>query len=885
MATNAGVRMSRLRVRGAVATVAALSMTAGVTGAAIRADASVANTASTGVTVVGTTPFSVSPKAVRLLHRHDGNAVLSLVVGLEVRNSSQLDEVIRAASTPGSPQYGSYLTRAQYRAMYAPTDVQVAAVRSWLERHGMQVTGASPDNLLIDTQATTAVAEQAFGVAINDYTVGGRQVFANSSSPTVPADLNVRWVTGLDDNAVAQTFHTVRRPTLSGSPPYFPSDFRQAYNVSGVPLSPPNFSGDETIGFTLWGAPLQQSDLDGFASNTSSPRVVIGQAGSDGIDFIPCTAGACQMGGRQSKDTSSWVETAVDVESAHGVAPGAHLRYWLASTNSSGNAHGPALENAVNAAANDPSVHVVSNSWGYPNQDFTDPNLDASLQEAAAVGTTFFFATGDGAQISYPATSPYVVAVGGTTLNLDSHSNYVSESAWAGSGNGCSNKFSRPSWQVGVAAAATCPGRAEPDVAADADLNTGAYVYVFGSGTEVGGTSLSAPLWTGMAAVWNEFNHEHGHAGIGFVTPLLYAIANHSVSYARDFHDVTTGQAGGNPALPGWDEATGWGSPNLAHLVVHPPAMVPGAPSGVTAVAGDASASVSWTAPADNDSPISSYTVRASPGLTTVTAPSRQTTATVHGLTNGTTYTFTVTATNRVGTGQASAPSNPVTPSGGPPIEVPHTEFAFPVTVRTPLIPAVESWPTASDPSGICRYDLRDSVAGGPFAEVKFKPPTSTSVALSLNPSSSYRFEVNVTNCLGQSSGWGMQPSFAPIVWQESSQHLTYHGSWATQSLKTAYGGALNYSTATNASVSATFQGTEVAWISETGPTLGSATVFVDGIPAATVDLSSAVFHPRQLVWTQGWSTQATHTIKIVVNGTAGHPRVDLDAILTFHVQ
>jgi hypothetical protein len=154
-----------------------------------------------------------------------------------------------------------------------------------------------------------------------------------------------------------------------------------------------------------------------------------------------------------------------------------------------------------------------------------------------------------------------------------------------------------------------------------------------------------------------------------------------------------------------------------------------------------------------------------------------------------------------------------------------------------------------------------------------------------LNPSTSYRFELNVTNCLGQSSGFGIQPSFAPLVWQESTKKVTYSGTWTAQSPSGAYGGSVKYATATNASASETFQGTGVAWVSQTGPTMGTATVYLDGVAQKTVNLNNATLHPRQIVWKQGWSTQGKHTIKVVVTGTTGHPRVDLDAFLTFHLQ
>jgi hypothetical protein len=390
-----------------------------------------------------------------------------------------------------------------------------------------------------------------------------------------------------------------------------------------------------------------------------------------------------------------------------------------------------------------------------------------------------------------------------------------------------------------------------------------------------------------MAAVWNELDHQNGRSGIGFVAPLLYTVGNNATAYAQDFHDVTVGQTGGNPALTGWDEATGWGSPNLAHLVTSQASSAPAAPTNVVAAAGDASASVTWTAPADNGSPISSYTIAASPGPASVTVGGTQTTASISNLNNGTPYTFTVRATNGVGTGQASAPSNRVTPTSGsgPAVEAPSTGFAFPGALGTVAVPAVEKWVASSDPHRICSYDLRESVRGGAFYEVALGSPTATSVAVSLNPSMSYRFELNVTNCVGVSSGWGVQPSFAPLAWQESNKRIKYNGAWTTKANHAAYGGGLRFSTTRNASASESFQGAGVAWVSETGPTRGTATVYLDGVAQKTVNLYSPTTHSRQLVWKQGWSFQSRHTITIVVSGTGGHPRVDLDGFLTFHLQ
>jgi hypothetical protein len=510
---------------------------------------------------VGEPPRIVVSHAVTPRRHRDPNAALSLNLGLAVHHSGELDDVISAASTPGNPAYGRYLDHAQYMARFAPTDAEVAAARNWVIGKGMRVTGVSADNLIVSVATTTAVAERAFAVTVNEYSDGERTFFANDVAPSVPADSSVRWVTGLDDYTVAHSF--VAPSFRSGG--YFPSDFQKGYNTGSATTT-------HTIGFTLWGAPLAQTDLTQFAAHTGSPLIVMNGVGANGIDFIPCTDSACTPGGTQSADKSAWIETALDVEAAHGVAPGSHMKYWLAHTTNT-QPDFVALENAVNAAANDSTVRVVSNSWGV-SADAFDPNIDASLQYAAGLGKTFFFSSGDTAEISYPATSPYVVSVGGTHLDLDGSFAYNWESAWAGSGTGCSAHFPRPSWQIGVGGAATCTGRAEPDVAAAADPSTGAYVYFNGGAAQVGGTSLAAPLWAGMTAVWNQANANAGKPLVGFAAPLLYQFGNNASVYHQVFHDVTTGSAGGNPAGSGWDQVTGWGSPNLANLIARHQGLV-----------------------------------------------------------------------------------------------------------------------------------------------------------------------------------------------------------------------------------------------------------------------------------------------------------------------
>jgi kumamolisin len=435
----------------------------------------------------------------------------------------------------------------------------------------------------------------------------------------------------------------------NGAGYYYPDDFLAAYNAGSLA----NADG-QTIGLTLWGAPVPQSDLNTFAITTSTPALVSGQAGSDGIDWIPVNGG--------STDQSSQPEEAMDVEYAHGMAPGSHLKYWLAdmrpgTCDASGNNCLPdpvGLEQALDAAANDASVHVVSNSWStyaeYDPHDSTESMMETVFQYAASVGTTFYFGSGDQGYVSgapcaqaptcttaapsFPADSPYVVAVGGTTLQIRSDYSYANETAWGSqsaaaagaprgteagaTGGGCSTVLARPSWQTGVGAA-DCPGRAVPDVSADADPYSGAVVCTQGRCNNVGGgTSLAAPLWAGMAADVNAHLQISGLPVMGWAAPGLYYLANDPATYARDFHDVVggnndpvVGSTNGYTATVGWDEATGWGSPNLSNLAADWPGQIvlpPTATAIPTAVPSTATATSMAVPPAPTSTPVVPHT-------------------------------------------------------------------------------------------------------------------------------------------------------------------------------------------------------------------------------------------------------------------------------------
>ena len=628
----------------------------------------------------GQTPAAVVDGSATPHGQQNPATPLTLTIGLAAHDSAALDALIAAASDPASPSYGHYLTPAQYMARFAPTDAEVAAVRDWASGAGLTVDGVSPDHLLVTVHAATRQFELAIGVTINDYNVSGRAFRANDRDPVIPANLDIRAISGL---STLHHFHTAlahptTRVSAVRSGGYYPNDFRAAYN-----MEPVGDGSGQTIGLTLWGAPVAQSDLDQFASDSGTARLADGQAGADGIDWTPVNGG--------SSDTTDLGETAMDVEYAHGVAPGSHLKYWLAdcsydSTTNQCNPSETGLEQAINDAANDTSLHVVSNSWGGGEAtSANDPFVsitNMSFQHAASVGTTFYFASGDsgeygdGATVSpsYPADSPYVVAVGGTNLTTDASYAYSGETAWSctslaqctapppdgtgGSGGDCSTVFARPAWQTGVGAA-TCSGRAEPDVAADADPNTGADVYYQGSAQLIGGASLATPLWSGMAAVTNRYLAAQGQTLMGFSAPRIYQLANNTTTDARDFHDVTSG-SNGHPAGVGWDEVTGWGSPNLANLAADW--------TGAGGVPVATATSPPSTTPSPSSTPgadaVPTATSTATPAPTATPSPTNTSTATP-SLTNTSTSTPTNTSTSTAiptdsTTPMAAATSRPV---------------------------------------------------------------------------------------------------------------------------------------------------------------------------------------------------------------------------------
>jgi subtilase family serine protease len=336
---------------------------------------------------------------------------------------------------------------------------------------------------------------------------------------------------------------------------YSPAQIRHAYNFDGITL-PGGGHGDgsgQTIAIVdAFHDPNITSDLHHFDQQFGLSDPALSVVAQDGSNQYPPT-----------DPTGGWeMEESLDVEWAHAMAPGATILLVEATDNSDAN-----LMAAVTYAAAQPHVSVVSMSWGGsedPSQVLDDSQFTTPGGHA---GVTFVASSGDQGTVSYPATSPNVLSVGGTTLRLDGNNNISSETAWFDSGGGLSQVESLPSYQQSALGGSA---RGNPDVAYDADPNTGFAVYDSfanpgGPWTKVGGTSAGAPQWAALIAIANQgraLNHQSSLDGPSQTLPLIYGLSG------SGFHDITSGSnAAGYSAGTGYDLVTGWGSPNAAQVV------------------------------------------------------------------------------------------------------------------------------------------------------------------------------------------------------------------------------------------------------------------------------------------------------------------------------
>jgi hypothetical protein len=349
----------------------------------------------------------------------------------------------------------------------------------------------------------------------------------------------------------------------AGVAPIDPAQMQAAYGVNAISFGGTAGTGaGQTIAIVdAYNDPDMISDANSFSSEFGLPQ--FNSAGNPTLKVLNETGGTSLPANAQP---GTWdVEEALDVEWAHSIAPDANIILFEGNSNSYSD-----LFTAVKTAADYANVSVVSMSWG--GGEFSGENSYDSdfVAPSGHQGVTFLAATGDsGTPSEYPAFSSNVVAVGGTSLDINTSGTYLAESGWddasGAGGGGVSQLESQPSYQVGKVNGTSSTMRTVPDVSMDADPDTGVYLLdsYDGGYFQVGGTSLATPMWAGLVAIADQGRALDGHTTLSSAQTLssLYSLPS------SDFHDITTGSNGTYSATPGYDLATGIGSP-VANLTV-----------------------------------------------------------------------------------------------------------------------------------------------------------------------------------------------------------------------------------------------------------------------------------------------------------------------------
>jgi hypothetical protein len=221
----------------------------------------------------------------------------------------------------------------------------------------------------------------------------------------------------------------------------------------------------------------------------------------------------------------------------------------------------------------------------------------------------------------------------------------------------------------------------------------------------------------------------------------------------------------------------------------------------------------------------------------------------------------------------------PVTDATPPDVTAPTSRLYSPSTLGATRAPVRTAW-SATDPCAIFRYGLDRRVDAAGWTGQALAAPRATSIRQSLLVGSTYRYGVKAKDGAGNESGREKGAFFEPVLRQSSTSNVTFSGTWIRSESDGFSSGATRHASDAGASASHTFTGTSIGWVAALGPGRGSAEVYVDGVYRSTVSLHSAEAARRQIVFVASWASQGPHTIEIVVLGTPGHPRVDVDAFV-----
>jgi kumamolisin len=493
-----------------------------------------------------------------------------LEVSVLLRRRARQTLLDRVRTLTGGDRSVGHISRDEFAQQFGADPADIAAVKTFATSHGLTVVQEHAARRTLVLAGTVAQFQVAFGVQLQhcehpDGTYRGRQ-----GAIQIPSELDgiVEAVLGLDNRPQAHAHFRVR-DARNGS--------------SGIAASSNATAAAAGVAFT----PLQLASLYSFPSGTGQGQCVgiieLGggykpadlktyftklKVGSPKVTAVSVDHGKNQPTGDANGPDG---EVMLDIEVVGAIAPQAKIAVYFAPNTDAGFLD--AITTAIHDTTHKPSV--ISISWGGPESSWTEQAMtamDDAFQAAATLGVTVCVASGDNGSsdgvtddadhVDFPASSPYALACGGTSLQAKQGS-IQSEVVWdngsqgGASGGGVSGFFALPSWQSDArttdadGAATPLSKRGVPDVSGDADPETGYDVRIDGTDTVIGGTSAVAPLWAGLLARINQVSG----TSVGYIQPMLYR-------NPQALRDITLGNNGDFAASVAWDACTGLGSPD-----------------------------------------------------------------------------------------------------------------------------------------------------------------------------------------------------------------------------------------------------------------------------------------------------------------------------------
>lgn len=490
-------------------------------------------------------------------------------------------KVRRKAPLP-EPNPDKPISRAELASKYGADSKDLDLVEKELTPYGVSVAAKSFAARIVNVVGPVSAMEQAFGVRLVDVEHEGVRYRGRTGDIHIPRRLDgvVTGVFGLDTRPMIKRIpRRVIEASGSRVPPptqrswFFPSELAATYQF------PAADGTGQVVGIMEFLGTFNPNDLQEFWKQGGTPGPVP-SVNVTNVEALPAS---------EANNPGGTGETMLDVEVVAAVCPKAAIRIYVSSFTEKG-----WIANLDAALQDKTSPTVISISYSFPEgvTPWTEQavnEVNESLKELANAGITVCVSSGDDgssdgepdgmAHVGFPATSPYVLAVGGTSLNRHTGAEVVWHEGdgvrpnGGATGGGVSAMNPRPSWQSALNISSVNPhaaaGRIVPDVSADAALNTGYRMYASGWQT-VGGTSAATPLWAGLIARLQQLGTK-----VGFLTPRLYAPTANSNGKAlgsvacRDIvsGNNASGNAEGYSAGPGFDAASGWGSPNGQNLL------------------------------------------------------------------------------------------------------------------------------------------------------------------------------------------------------------------------------------------------------------------------------------------------------------------------------